>query len=565
MTIKRPNPLDAVLKTGAQSVEGVKTFGAIPILPASDPTADNEAGRKAFIDGKFADCAHLTGAQNVGGVKTFTSIPILPASDPTASNEATRKAYIDGKPLGRGGYTAVVYKEGSMFIAEDAEGNTIIENADAATVIQKAIDDYGEKGSIIVKPAISLTQSLKILKKYSNVEFLGSISSSGVNAIELGDATHQADGSRIKFGELNGINKAAHGIVFKNVAFAQIDFVIIKNCDVGMYFDAVTGGGARECFLVGGGILEAATAAVKFSTSTDNMEGNHFRMLIGHSPIGFELSSTGCCSYQTYIGVIDCVDTGGSVDIQDNRGKQFFLLDYVRREKSTIGNDTVLINVHGNYQGQAFFEARDTTVDFKNVGFTPMIIWDFNRDSTGDWSKSGCAMATPSKSVTRITASDGDPYIHRVISVDGGQAQLILIRYKYISGTKNDAIGIFYKTSGHDFSGSYKNGSHGIITDGEWHTVMIDMSDLWAGGTDWIDNMITAIRIDYTEAQAVYDIDYIAIGTRSYASGYHMDDGLKTPSAANAVGNKGDIRWDANYIYICTALNAWKRSAISTW
>lgn len=37
----------------------------------------------------------LTGAQSVAGVKTFTSIPVLPASDPTADNEAARKAYVD--------------------------------------------------------------------------------------------------------------------------------------------------------------------------------------------------------------------------------------------------------------------------------------------------------------------------------------------------------------------------------------------------------------------------------------------------------------------------------------
>jgi hypothetical protein len=97
MAIKRPNPLDAVLRTGAQSVAGVKTFGDIPVLPASDPTAANEATRKSFVDGKAADYVQLTGAQNVGGVKTFGDIPVLPASDPIAANEAGRKGFIDGK------------------------------------------------------------------------------------------------------------------------------------------------------------------------------------------------------------------------------------------------------------------------------------------------------------------------------------------------------------------------------------------------------------------------------------------------------------------------------------
>lgn len=39
----------------------------------------------------------------------------------------------------------------------------------------------------------------------------------------------------------------------------------------------------------------------------------------------------------------------------------------------------------------------------------------------------------------------------------------------------------------------------------------------------------------------------------------------KTPASASATGTTGQIAWDADYIYICTATNTWKRVAISTW
>jgi len=39
----------------------------------------------------------------------------------------------------------------------------------------------------------------------------------------------------------------------------------------------------------------------------------------------------------------------------------------------------------------------------------------------------------------------------------------------------------------------------------------------------------------------------------------------KTPASAGATGTTGTIAWDADYIYICTAANTWKRTAISTW
>jgi len=38
-----------------------------------------------------------------------------------------------------------------------------------------------------------------------------------------------------------------------------------------------------------------------------------------------------------------------------------------------------------------------------------------------------------------------------------------------------------------------------------------------------------------------------------------------TPASASAAGTVGTMSWDANYIYICTATNTWKRVALSTW
>jgi hypothetical protein len=38
-----------------------------------------------------------------------------------------------------------------------------------------------------------------------------------------------------------------------------------------------------------------------------------------------------------------------------------------------------------------------------------------------------------------------------------------------------------------------------------------------------------------------------------------------TPASATATGTAGQVRWDTDYIYVCTATNTWKRVAISTW
>lgn len=39
----------------------------------------------------------------------------------------------------------------------------------------------------------------------------------------------------------------------------------------------------------------------------------------------------------------------------------------------------------------------------------------------------------------------------------------------------------------------------------------------------------------------------------------------KTPAAAGAAGNAGDICWDANFVYVCVAGNTWRRAAIAAW
>ena len=41
--------------------------------------------------------------------------------------------------------------------------------------------------------------------------------------------------------------------------------------------------------------------------------------------------------------------------------------------------------------------------------------------------------------------------------------------------------------------------------------------------------------------------------------------GGTAPSSASDTGTAGDIRYDADYIYVCVATDTWKRVAISTW
>jgi len=77
-----------------------------------------------------------------------------------------------------------------------------------------------------------------------------------------------------------------------------------------------------------------------------------------------------------------------------------------------------------------------------------------------------------------------------------------------------------------------------------------------------------------TERLQISGAGNVGVGTAptiSDGTGIHVNGKIirlatsKTPASASATGNAGEICWDSNYIYVCTATNTWKRAALSTW
>jgi hypothetical protein len=163
--------------------------------------------------------------------------------------------------------------------------------------------------------------------------------------------------------------------------------------------------------------------------------------------------------------------------------------------------------------------------------FKPYVFYDFNSNSVAQWGKNNATLSTPSKSITRFTTTGTDANINRNFdgtdinspAIPGGQNQIIRIRYKWISGTASQGE-IFYKTSGHDYDGGYYK-TYTLNADGEFHTLVLDMSNLVAGGTDWIDNDITGIRFDFINTTpVVIDIDWISVGGNGWGTQYFEND-----------------------------------------
>ncbi|MCK9328220.1 MAG: hypothetical protein M0P69_22175, partial [Bacteroidales bacterium] len=76
----------AVMTSGDQTVNGVKTFGSFPVTPSSAPTSDYQVANKKYVDDNAG-----TGTGAVNSVNGYTGVVVLDADD--IADGTTNKAY----------------------------------------------------------------------------------------------------------------------------------------------------------------------------------------------------------------------------------------------------------------------------------------------------------------------------------------------------------------------------------------------------------------------------------------------------------------------------------------
>jgi hypothetical protein len=99
------------------------------------------------------------------------------------------------------------------------------------------------------------------------------------------------------------------------------------------------------------------------------------------------------------------------------------------------------------------------------------------------------------------------------------------------------------------------NASAGVLT--LLNAALDGFNRLQFGGTT---TSFPALKRDTTSLQVrlADDSAYSVLDAQLRAQG-------TAPATTGATGTAGDIRYDADYIYVCTAANTWKRAAIATW
>ena len=143
------------------------------------------------------------------------------------------------------------------------------------------------------------------------------------------------------------------------------------------------------------------------------------------------------------------------------------------------------------------------------------VTWNFSNTADG-WTPYGSTTTlTPQASALRLSSTGDMIFYSPTIAVDGSKDFIVQARITRVAGSGWDGA-CFHFTAGHGESGSYyKAIANPGLTAGQSAIVQWDMSALTAGGTDFITNTITKIRIDLGATAAdVFDVDWVAIGKR---------------------------------------------------
>lgn len=144
----------------------------------------------------------------------------------------------------------------------------------------------------------------------------------------------------------------------------------------------------------------------------------------------------------------------------------------------------------------------------------PGCLWQFDTDAEG-WYGANATISN-GKGYLRVTATAANPQLQSAaaaIGLTGSLFTKVRARITRRGGTGWRGT-LYYSTPGHSFSSSiYSTLPNPNLAVGDTAVVEWDMANLNSGGTDWVDNSISRLRLDLGASSGdVFDIDWIAVG-----------------------------------------------------
>ena len=238
-----------------------------------------------------------------------------------------------------------------------------------------------------------------------------------------------------------------------------------------------------------------------------------------------------------------------------------------------------------------------TDTDASTIG-RPILSWDnpttypakeFRVDITDSSSNQVMSKIVDTNSVDLAFIPKGTNYNYAITSINGlgveseATTSTFTIADDPVKTTEVEMNGVTLSTVETYGTVSGKTGNYVNFTNKVNFTNEVEFQDgfIVDAGSTQFENPVTFI--DGFNGQGIFDIGSGAIEFSSYTPSpttdrlYRVGNALHysgeelgrvsngTPASATATGTTGEIQWDSNYIYVCTATNTWKRVAISTW
>ena len=168
-------------------------------------------------------------------------------------------------------------------------------------------------------------------------------------------------------------------------------------------------------------------------------------------------------------------------------------------------------------QGSAITALQNNLLD---GDFDAFQTWQFDTDGNNEsWAGSGLNLSTSGGKLHVVGSAPDPQLISPLLSLAGVTFTHVRVKITRVAGSSWDGT-LYYATAGHSWSGSYRKVlPNPNLTVGASIVLEWDMSQLSAGGTDWVDNLITRLRFDLgTGATDSFDIDWISIGRKAPAA-----------------------------------------------
>lgn len=128
------------------------------------------------------------------------------------------------------------------------------------------------------------------------------------------------------------------------------------------------------------------------------------------------------------------------------------------------------------------------------------ILYQFT-NTADSWTATGATLTIGANALT-INSTGVDPIIRRTVNFSGAKYPLVQINIFRTSGATWDGK-VFYSTSGHGESASFYKQIPEPVWDGvNYQLITLDLQTLTLGGTDWTDNTITNVRLDFGAGSA---------------------------------------------------------------